>query len=142
MLGVTAKAAGLEGTGGHAGFSSRVNLVVDFNGPSDLDALANHPSHGRHHRARRTVTGHAGEAAKGGQEGRAIGGRAIRGRGRGAWLFQPPTALRAGPQAHGDISGGALPEVGSAAVPALPSARRLTPDPCCQKPAAGNWRWV
>jgi acetyl esterase/lipase len=40
MLGLTSKVAGLEGSGGHAGFSSRVNAVVDFNGASDLAALA------------------------------------------------------------------------------------------------------
>jgi acetyl esterase/lipase len=40
MLAVTDKAAGLEGTGGNAGFSSRVNLAIVFNGPTDLTALA------------------------------------------------------------------------------------------------------
>jgi acetyl esterase/lipase len=39
MLGVTDKSANLEGKGGHASFSSRVNLVIDFNGPSDLAPL-------------------------------------------------------------------------------------------------------
>jgi acetyl esterase/lipase len=36
MLGVTDKAAGLEGNGGHPQFSSRVNAVVAFNGAFDL----------------------------------------------------------------------------------------------------------
>jgi acetyl esterase/lipase len=39
MLGVTNKSHGFEGKGGHAKFSSRVSLVVDFNGVSDLDEL-------------------------------------------------------------------------------------------------------
>lgn len=40
MLGVTDKKAGLEGTGGHPDYSSRVNLVVDFNGPADLETVS------------------------------------------------------------------------------------------------------
>ena len=39
MVGLTDKSQGWEGTGGHAKQSSRVQLVVDFNGVSDLAAL-------------------------------------------------------------------------------------------------------
>ena len=38
MLGVTDRAAGLDGNGGHHDFSSRVNAVVAFNGAFDLTA--------------------------------------------------------------------------------------------------------
>jgi acetyl esterase/lipase len=40
MLGVTDKTAGLEGSGGNPSVSSRVNLVIAFNAPTDLTALA------------------------------------------------------------------------------------------------------
>lgn len=39
MLGITEKSANLEGKGGYQEFSSKVNLVVDFNGVSDLAGL-------------------------------------------------------------------------------------------------------
>jgi acetyl esterase/lipase len=40
MVGLTKPSDGFEGKGGHQEFSSRVQLVVDFNGVSDLDELA------------------------------------------------------------------------------------------------------
>jgi acetyl esterase/lipase len=40
MLALTDSAAGLEGTGGNAGGSSRVNLAIVFNGVTDLTPLA------------------------------------------------------------------------------------------------------
>jgi acetyl esterase/lipase len=39
MLGVTDQGADLEGSGGYSEFSSRVNLVIDFNGVSDLQSV-------------------------------------------------------------------------------------------------------
>jgi len=39
MVGVTEASHGFEGKGGHEGMSSRVQLVVNFNGVSDLDEL-------------------------------------------------------------------------------------------------------
>jgi len=47
MLGVTDRSAGLEGDGGHAGMTSRVNAVVAFNGPFDLAKEAGTESAGR-----------------------------------------------------------------------------------------------
>jgi acetyl esterase/lipase len=41
MLGVTDKSAGLEGNGGYSEYSSRANLVIDFNGVSDLESVVN-----------------------------------------------------------------------------------------------------
>ncbi len=41
MLGVTEKSDGLEGKGGYLEYSSKVNLVVDFNGVSDMAVLRN-----------------------------------------------------------------------------------------------------
>jgi len=41
MLGVTEKSDGLEGKGGYLEYSSKVNLVVDFNGVSDMVPLRN-----------------------------------------------------------------------------------------------------
>lgn len=39
MLGLTDETLGLEGQGGHGGFSSQVNLVIDCNGVSDMVEL-------------------------------------------------------------------------------------------------------
>jgi acetyl esterase/lipase len=40
MLALTDRSAGLEGTGGNPELSSRVNLAIVFNGPTDMTALA------------------------------------------------------------------------------------------------------
>lgn len=74
MLGVTDQAAGLEGHGGYADFSSRVNAVVAFNGVFDLT------------RARQTP---AGSEAAGGFLG-------------GSSAEQPDLYKKASPVAHVD----------------------------------------
>jgi acetyl esterase/lipase len=45
LLGVTASAKELEGTGGWAEFSSRVNAVCDWYGPSNFSTIGDFPSH-------------------------------------------------------------------------------------------------
>jgi acetyl esterase/lipase len=46
LLGTTADVSGLEGDGGHAGQSSRVQAVVNCYGPTDLARLYDHCEHG------------------------------------------------------------------------------------------------